>query len=703
MLEPREFTSPYIIPPHVSFEIVRLSDGVFKKLAHGRFFDAFITDFEIELAFIQKFEFSQSYDERVTALYDAATLAYAKERLKLHYRNCIAIISPKIAEGWNRWSEYILDLFVSNNLYRVLWGSGGCGKSSMFAVLRYICWRVNPSERMCVIASMVVKESKARVFGYISEIHAKAPPSTYHKIEIYVGATNKGIYTQFQDSTGKWVNNERGCIVALPIKVDATSETLGDNLIGLHPEDRLDIDFDEGQEIPGKISEMKIFLNWLTNRPKVYMNFWGNPNPVTFHAKQNYDILFQMGVGNMTEEQVKDREKHLEACDRWDIDKAAVLRLSTLDSPKDDPEEAENLKMSFGAVKHRLAFLSGRDVIESLPEGVSKVSPAYYSQIYGFPFIDYSGEWSKGVLSPRLVALAQEYGLFWRSEPHQLRWFMGVDSAPTGTGDACSIVCGRTGLMMDGRMGVDVANGEFCRTLMKVEEGDEHSFTDYVIAEMLKLSRHLRIPLCNIGIETHSSGEVLKYAMQKSIERGDWGTGWKTQGKHFIVSPVIAPTERYMFKEIGKMLQAKDICADINTEYWLAARCGVQTRQIFNMPDKVLNQFYNRELLLTANAQKYRVERKKEMSKRGVASPNDADAFCNMLEVARRKGAFDFRFRTTGEYDAHFTPELEARMRGNKVKARMSQVGRVLGIDLNGARGGARAGARPGNYWTESI
>ena len=552
---------------------------------------------------------------------------------------------------------------------------------------------------------MVVKESKARVFGYITEIHAAAPPSSFHKIEIYVGALNKGIYTQVQDSTGKWVNNERGCLVSLPIKVDADAETLGDNLIGIHPEDRLEIDFDEGQEIPGLIKDMKIFLNWISNVPRVSMNFWGNPNPVTFHARQAYDILFRMGVGDMTEAEVREREKKLDRCDRWDLKDTAVLRLSTLDSPKDDEEEKDNVEVVNGIVKHRLRFLAGKDAVDALSDDVSRNSVAYYSQIYGFPYVDYAGEWSKGVLSPKMIQLAQEYGLMWRSMPEELRWFMGVDSAPTGTGDACSIVCGRVGLMMDGRMGIDLMNGQFCRTLHKVD-GDESSFTDYVIAEMVKLSRQLRIPLCNVGVETHSSGEVLKYALQKSIEAGVWGDGWKRTGKFFIVSPVVAPTDRYLFKELGRMELSKEICADINTEYWLAVRCGVQTRQIFNVPDKVLDEFYNRELQMTGNGLKYRLERKKDMLKRGVKSPNDADAMCNMLEVMRRRGAFDFRFRTTGSYDSYFTPEREAGILNAQSRSRMARVGGMLGVAIGGTGpGGSKvvSGKGVGTFGVESV
>lgn len=700
-----EFSSPYIIKPVKPFELVIIPDGRVFKLAHGGFFEQRISDFEIELSFIQRWEFASSYRRDVLELYSESELAESKEKLKYHYRRAIYMVSPDIAAGWNRWSEYILDLFLENKLFKVLWGSGGCGKSRIYALLRYIRWRVNPPGRMCIIASMVMKESKARVFGYLSEFHALAPTSSLYKIVSYKGE-DKGIYTQILSTDGKWINNERGCIIPLPIKVDADAETFGDNLIGIHPEDALDIDIDEAQEVGGSFTNMRVFINWLSN-PKVSFNVWGNPNPVSFFAKHDYDLLFKMGIGNMTGEELRERETLVRKCDKWYFKDTAVVRLSTLDSPKDDPEEKDNWIEIFGEKKHRLQFLAGQNSVDQLPAGTSEHSPAYYSQVYGFPYVDYTGEWSKGVLSPSMIGLTKSYPLLWKSGQHEFKWFMGVDSAATGKGDACSIVCGRVGLMLDGRLGVDFLNGQYCRTLYK-DAKDERLFIDYVVDSILVLARELKIPLSNVGIETHSSGEVLNYAMIKSIHNGQWGNEWKWSGQYHRISPVIGPTSRWLFKTLGKFEESKDIVTDINTEYWLAVRCGVQTRQFFNIPDHILNQFYNRGLNANGNGTKYKLESKKDMWKRGVPSPNDADALCNMVEVMRVKKAFDFRFKITGDYDAYFTPELEEKKLREQVNERLGRISNVLG--MGGSIGGGTVGpggkglwVGKGHFSTESI
>lgn len=675
------FHSPYIIKPAAPFELV-IPPGTKKsqKLAYNRLFPRTLTDLEIELMFIRRYEFAAS-TIRLEGV-SKKNKALALEKLKFHYRKAIYLISPDIAEGWNRWAEYILALFLTNTLHKVLWGSGGCGKSRVEGILHYIKWMVNPNERMTIIASMVVKESSARVFGYISEFHSKAPVSTLYRIVPFVGKDNKGIYVQMQDeTTGKWINNERACIIALPIKIDADRMTTGDNLIGKHPDDVLTIAFDEAQEIPGSITEQRIYLNWLTN-PRVEFHAWGNPNPVSFHAVQDYDLLFKLGVSGLRENELREKEKKLDKCDWWVNRDTTVLRLSTMDSPKDDEIESANFSFEYGVKKHRLEFLSGKNSIEKISAETSTYSPAYYSQVYGFPFIDYTGEWSKGVLSPKMIAITQSYPLMWKTEPQNLTYFMGVDSAPTGTGDECSIVVARRGIMIDSRAGIDLMNGQFCVTLKKDSE-DSRQFTDVVIAEMLRISRQLRIPPHRIGVETHSSGEVLKYALQKSIEVGDWGEGWKVNGKFFTVSPVIAPTEREIFKELGKFQMAKDIVANVNTEYWLAARCAVMTRQMFNIPERILSQFYNRQLLMNTGQTKYRLETKDEMKKRGVRSPNDADALCNMLEVMRQTGSFGYKFRMTGSYEPYYTAERDALIESGAVRQRLGRVSAMLGVGVD--------------------
>lgn len=658
------------------FELVEDPNGGICKLAYGKLFDGEVLDYDIELYFLKRYEYllRKARDTNISS-----RVAY-REKIKYHYKRIVSHFDPRIAAGWNRWSEDILNLFISEKIHHVLWGSGNCGKSIIMALLLYIKWRINPSQRMIVIASKVAKDSQARVFAYIKEIHGKAPPDPRHEIDVKDSDNEKGIYVLMEDrTTGKKIKNDRACIVLLPIKTNVKAGEIGGNLLGKHPDDLLVLAFDESQEIIGDILTMKIFLNWYTNT-NLEIHAWGNPTPIDYHAKETWDLLYTLGAGFLSVATIKQYEKRSDKTDRWGNKDTDVLRLTMLDSPKDDAEEQYNLVMGpDGIEKNRLHFIAGSDTIIRIAEKTSPHSPAWYSQVLGFPYVDVEGDRHQGIFSPHGIRETRKYPLIWKNE-RELVWYMGVDPSLTGHRDDCSIVCGRSGLMLDGRDGIDLMNGEFCRVVKPVE-GME--FADVTIEVMYALSRQLGIPLENIGIEVHGTGEVFRYALQNHIENGKWANDIaKGQGYH-IISPTIMPTSRLLFKGLGRMFPAKEMVTDIMTEYAVAVRCAVLNRQIFNIPDNICQQFYNRELQYSANKTKYKVETKAAMYKRGVRSPSLADSLCNLVEVIRSRGKFKYKFYNTAGYNPVLGEAYESHKKQNQILNRMGIISEMLNIDLN--------------------
>lgn len=668
----------YMIKPHVPFEIVELPNGKYAKFAYGSLYDVDLHDLSIELKQIAFQEKGLEGTNHVGQTIDR--LKECKKILKHHYKRCVAIIDPEVAAGWNRWSDNILEMFLSEKLHKVLWGSGNCGKSSMMGVLLYIKWRVNPSERMIVIASRVMKDAKARVFGYIKEIHAKAPPDAKHPFKSDDGKDDKGIYTLiFNKTENKWVINERGCIVSLPIKVDAKRMEIGSNLLGKHPKDRLVLAFDEGQEIPGTIQSDKIFINWYTNK-RLDVYIWGNPIPVEYHAPDSWDLLFKLGSDKLSIKSLRAKEKEANKTTTWSWNDTFVLHLSMMDSPKDDPDEKFYLiQRENGNKDQRLFFLAGQENVEQISQKTSPQSASWYSQVLGFPFIDTSSTKHEAVLSGYIISKTKDYPLIWRTPTAQRLWFMAVDPSVTGKRDPASIVCGEIGTMVDGRMGIDIHNGRYCKQLRAVEGQD---FSDTIVENMYDLSKTLNIHLKQIAAETHSSGEVLRYAINAHIEKGKWAED-KNMGQNIhIVDPTAAVTDRLLFKSLGHMQSAKDMCADAATEYWTAVRCAVQTRQIFNIPEHILGQFYNRYLGRSGNGMKYKLETKKEMGKRGIESPNDADALAILVEIIRRNG-FSYKYTDRHGYKQVYGEDYDAEQAFKKLGVRLGTVSSMLGLNQN--------------------
>lgn len=675
----------YYIRPHKDFEIAQLPTGKVVKYAYKKVYDRNTPDIDIELEWISKYE--QAFYKAEKAR-DSRSREEAVQGLKQHYKATVAIISPKMAAGWNRWSEDILDLFLEGKIHKILWGSGNCGKSAVMAILLYIKWRIRPNKRMVVIVAKIVQDATARVWGYLKEFHAQAPASANHTLLLVDNSRVRGIYCMMLDEkSGKVIPNERACMICLPAKVDAKNATIGGNMLGKHPDERLILAFDEAQELPGLMLNMPIFLNWYTNsRLDVYA--WGNPSLVNFNAPNEQDLLFRLGAGHLSLSSLKQKQKNARKTDKWHTADTAVLRFSMLDSPKDDPEEMDNYVVDEDGNKVlRLHFLGGKDTVERISQKTNPSSPSWYSQVLGFPFIDTQGGQTSGVLTPFMVKASREYPLYWKDES-KLDWFMGVDPSVTGDYDDCSIVCARGGMMLDGRYGLDFMNGKHC---LRVQKVDDEEFVDTTINAMWALSERLGIPLKNIAIETHSVGETLRYALIQHMQNEKNPKWAKDRGEEYlVVSPTRTPTERLMFKQLGKMIPAKDMCADAPTEHWVAARCGFLTRQIFNVPDFILHQFYNRYLLLSGSGVKYKVEKKEDMKKRGVPSPSDADAFCNVIECARVRGKFGFRFYNTSKYNKLYGEEYDLKQQQKIVSSRIGVVSGILGISLPGSTKGPK-------------
>lgn len=696
-------TPKFMIPDHPGFELVvtpeghELGGGRVAKLAYRKLWDQYEDDLSIELAKIKEYE---------RWIKDANRRKMGKKHLKFHYKRAISLIDPRTAKGWNRWSEYILELFISSEkLHRVVWGSGNCGKSRVMAALLYTHWRVNPNERMTLIATKVVKDASARVFGYIKDIHLGAPPSPYHRLHLDDSKQNKGLYAMLYDeSKGRYVRNDRGCILNVPIKVDSKNDTLGDNLIGAHPGDQLTIAFDEGQELPAKMLESRIFLNWYTNEG-VNILAWGNPQVVEYNEPETHDLLFAMGSRNMSSIKVlKEKQKEAHKCGVWSWPDTMVLHLAMTDSPKDDPDECNYyIKQPDGTKSLRLHFLAGSQEVNKIAENVSEHSPEWFSQVLGFPYVNVSSTKNLGVVTPGMVREASKYPLLW-SAP-RLEYYMGVDPAASGHRDHASICVGRMGRMQDGRMGVDLMHGEGCRQIELLDKDadsavDSEMYTDKIIAMMWELKDLYRIPLKNIAIETHGVGETLRYALQRYIEDAikghqeggeslpSWAAEYQEGQRYYVVNPTSEATDRPLFKILGSMKPANEIVTNIATEYWVAVRCLVLTRQAFNIPERILQQFYNRHLEMSGTKAKYKLESKDSMRSRGVASPNDADALCNMVDLMRNR-ELTYKFYNSAKYQHKYGIEFTLQQRRDKTESAFGVLENMLGIEM-GVQGGRK-------------
>ena len=88
---------------------------------------------------------------------------------------------------------------------------------------------------------------------------------------------------------------------------------------------------------------------------------------------------------------------------------------------------------------------------------------------------------------------------------------------------------------------------------------------------------------------------------------------------------------------------------------------------------------YNRKLDFS---NKYKVEKKPDMRKRGIKSPNEADALAAALDLIRSRG-FRYQYHTKAEYNYKFGPLAEQSLDVKRVRQRSSMISSMLGIATN--------------------
>ena len=238
----------------------------------------------------------------------------------------------------------------------------------------------------------------------------------------------------YDEKDGKVHPDKRHCIVSLPIKTDAKRDEIGANLIGRHPKDRLIIALDEAQELPASLLSSRIFLNWYTNeRLDIYA--WGNPQPVNYNAPEEWDLLFRMGAERLSLSHLKEKERQAKQTLVWKTGPTVVLHLAMTDSPKDDEDERDYYVTGDNGIRRlRLSFLGGKDTVEGILETTAPNTPAYYSQVLGFPFLYVDHSKNNGVVTSAMVKEANRYPLIWKTPEKQLQYFMGVDPSISGKG-----------------------------------------------------------------------------------------------------------------------------------------------------------------------------------------------------------------------------------------------------------------------------
>jgi len=146
------------------------------------------------------------------------------------------------------------------------------------------------------------------------------------------------------------------------------------------------------------------------------------------------------------------------------------------------------------------------------------------------------------------------------------------------------------------------------------------------------------------------------------------------------VNPMRNPTERSMFLELGQPLPSDQCCVNITTEYWVALRCAIQTRQLYNIPEVVVQQLLNRGIKTVGG--KLKMETKLDMKNRGVPSPNETDSAAIGFDLIRNWN-FEYRFMNINAEGHRYFEVMQLARAKERRAENLGIVSAMLGLQKN--------------------
>lgn len=262
-------------------------------------------------------------------------------------------------------------------------------------------------------------------------------------------------------------------------------------------------------------------------------------------------------------------------------------------------------------------FLIRQDYLDSVAKSFGEGSPRWWTFVRGW----FAPEGLLGIIFPGSVMNRAERKIEYQHKPTLIA---ALDPAFEG-GDQCSLAIGEYGN----------ANGSPWSTNLrevvniKVAVTENSDPLDYLIAhEVMRICKDRDVAPENFIMDVTGAGRgvaaILEKEWSRAIHKCSFGGG---------------ATERRLKQADAEV--SKDLFDRFVSELWWAGRAWMEEGLIGNVTGefKTLREQLSAREYETVNDKKIRIETKKEMKERIGYSPDEADAFCMLVELLRRKGA----------------------------------------------------------------
>lgn len=523
---------------------------------------------------------------------------------------------------WNEWTERMLKAMIYNK-FTGLAGAGSSGKSDAAALFAIVDWLSAPTERMFLVCSTTLAAARGRIWKSISEL--------WNALE--ANWERRGMVPP-----GKMVES-KGRIVGLDIN-GKWSEGVGIWLIAAGKDDEGEADKKlKGLKAPtggclrlvaDEFSDlgMCVFTAMVGNMSST-PNFKGigmaNPgSKLTPFArfvtpKKGWNSL---SVG-MTD---------------WETEFGICLSFDAHSSPRALAPEHERVLPNGDYVHDLYDWMPSPQYIAQAKLAFGEDSVEYWAQIRGM-FCPTGMErtvWSELELLNAKERVKPEE---WDRPPE--KFVAALDPAFVTDGDRSPIVWGECGLIK-GKKVMNVAGFKIIAEASGIvlsDDGEENQITvsENVINQFREHCRFHSVPPKHAGFDGTGGG----------VSFGQWlHTKW-SHAVHAI---------RFNEKPVDRRPDSQNeftIYRNRVTQLWVQPKALVREGQIRGIPMEIIEELCMRKWAPNHTATTSCVESKRDMKKRIGKSPDLADTFCILVEVAILNGLLDVQEIRKGDRKMH--------------------------------------------------
>jgi hypothetical protein len=504
----------------------------------------------------------------------------------LHFWNIVELLWPATGPkpfDRNPWAERMVEAALKHPMLSIS-GAASSGKSDTAAVLAIVCWLSDPLNMLVMVTSTSLGESRRRIWGSIVDYWNAIPA----EVRLLGKLVDHAGLIKINPATGIKASN-RSCIQLIPGEKRREKEAVG-KLIGAK-NFRVLLICDEMPELsPALLEAAK--TNLRSNRN---FHLWGLGNPATYYDAHGVFSKPRAGWDSITIDS-----------EEWETEDGWAIRF--------DAERSPNLLHDPTGTECPWPYLPTKARLEEARESLGEHSFGYYRQWRGFWFPE--GADSNVFSGADLVFFgAHRTKIEWMSTPTPIG---GLDPGFTAGGDRSMAYFGVVGVEASSGLTVLLAT-EY--VLLTDDPRDKTTPRNFQIAQAFRKECEKRgVSAWNAGSDVTGApafGDVLAAVWSPDVLR-------------------VTSNGKSSKRAMGvNRAPANSRFATQGTEIWFGAREMMQTRQLCGVGPDVSAELIERRYYVLSDV--VSLEPKKEMKRRTGKSPDLADAFLVMTEVARAR------------------------------------------------------------------